>query len=121
MGVLASWDRRGQGLGTEATRLVLAFAFHVPQLRNMLLETLEWNALGWRPTNALAFAASACAAGRGSSHLRVDTPVLPLHALGQDTSGSGWLSDWAEQGLARLAGAAVPGEFGVRRWGAGEL
>src|SRR3954451_24374961 len=36
-------ERRGQGLGTEATRLVLDFAFHVLQLRNVLLETLEWN------------------------------------------------------------------------------
>ena len=30
----------------EATRLVLDFAFHVLQLRNVLLETLEWNAAG---------------------------------------------------------------------------
>src|SRR5688572_19642202 len=39
-------ERRGQGLGTEATRLVLDFAFHVLQLRNVLLETLESNAAG---------------------------------------------------------------------------
>jgi RimJ/RimL family protein N-acetyltransferase len=39
-------ERRGQGLGTEATRLVLDYAFHVLQLRNVLLETLEWNAAG---------------------------------------------------------------------------
>ena len=39
-------ERRGRGLGTEATRLVLDFAFHVLQLRNVLLETLEWNAAG---------------------------------------------------------------------------
>jgi diamine N-acetyltransferase len=38
--------RRGQGLGTEATRLVLDFAFHVLALRNVLLETLEWNVAG---------------------------------------------------------------------------
>ncbi len=36
-------ERRGQGLGTEATRLVLDYAFHILQLRNVLLETLEWN------------------------------------------------------------------------------
>jgi diamine N-acetyltransferase len=36
-------ERRAQGLGTEATRLVLDFAFHVLQLRNVLLETLDWN------------------------------------------------------------------------------
>jgi diamine N-acetyltransferase len=39
-------ERRGHGLGTEATRLVLDFAFHVLQLRNVLLETLEWNVAG---------------------------------------------------------------------------
>jgi diamine N-acetyltransferase len=40
---IAIGERRGQGLGTEATRLVLDFAFHVLKLRNVLLETLEWN------------------------------------------------------------------------------
>jgi RimJ/RimL family protein N-acetyltransferase len=39
-------ERRGQGLGTEATRLVLDYAFHVLHLRNVLLETLEWNVAG---------------------------------------------------------------------------
>jgi diamine N-acetyltransferase len=39
-------ERRGRGLGTEATRLVLDYAFHVLELRNVLLETLEWNAAG---------------------------------------------------------------------------
>ena len=39
-------ERRGRGLGTEATRLVLDFAFHVLHLRNVLLETLDWNAAG---------------------------------------------------------------------------
>ena len=39
-------DRRGQGFGTEATRLVLDFAFHALQLHNVLLETLAWNVAG---------------------------------------------------------------------------
>ena len=43
---IALGERRGQGLGTEATRLVLDFAFHVMYLRNVLLETLEWNVAG---------------------------------------------------------------------------
>jgi RimJ/RimL family protein N-acetyltransferase len=43
---IAIGERRGQGLGTEATQLVLDFAFHVLQLRNVLLEALEWNAAG---------------------------------------------------------------------------
>jgi RimJ/RimL family protein N-acetyltransferase len=40
---IAIGERRGQGLGTEATRLALDFAFHVMQLRNVLLQTLDWN------------------------------------------------------------------------------
>jgi RimJ/RimL family protein N-acetyltransferase len=40
---IAIGERRGQGLGSESTRLVLDFAFHVLELRNVLLETLEWN------------------------------------------------------------------------------
>jgi RimJ/RimL family protein N-acetyltransferase len=43
---IAIGERRGQGLGTEATRLVLDFAFNVLQLRNVLLEALEWNIAG---------------------------------------------------------------------------
>ena len=43
---IAIGERRGQGLGSEATRLVLDFAFHVLELRNVLLETLEWNVAG---------------------------------------------------------------------------
>jgi diamine N-acetyltransferase len=43
---IALGERRGQGLGTEATRLVLDFAFHVLQLRNVMLVTLEWNVAG---------------------------------------------------------------------------
>ena len=40
---IALGERRGQGLGAEATRLVLDYAFHVLQLRNVMLETLAWN------------------------------------------------------------------------------
>ena len=43
---IAIGERRGQGLGTDATRLVLDFAFNVLHLRNVLLETLEWNVAG---------------------------------------------------------------------------
>jgi diamine N-acetyltransferase len=39
-------ERRGQGLGTEATRLVLDYAFHVLHLHNVMLEVLEWNRAG---------------------------------------------------------------------------
>ena len=43
---IALGERRGQGLGTEATRLVLDFAFNVMHLRNVMLETLAWNVGG---------------------------------------------------------------------------
>ncbi len=43
---IALGERRGQGLGTEATRLALDFAFNVLNLRNVMLETLAWNAAG---------------------------------------------------------------------------
>jgi RimJ/RimL family protein N-acetyltransferase len=43
---IAIGERRGQGLGTEATRLVLDYGFHVLQLRNVLLEVLDWNLAG---------------------------------------------------------------------------
>jgi RimJ/RimL family protein N-acetyltransferase len=36
-------ERRGQGLGTEATRLVLDWAFTMLGLRNVLLATSAWN------------------------------------------------------------------------------
>jgi diamine N-acetyltransferase len=39
-------ERRGQGLGTEATRLALDYAFNVLELRNVLLQTLDWNVGG---------------------------------------------------------------------------
>jgi diamine N-acetyltransferase len=37
-------DRRGQGIGTEATRLTLDWAFNVLGLANVMLEVYPWNA-----------------------------------------------------------------------------
>jgi diamine N-acetyltransferase len=37
-------ERRGQGFGTEATWLILGWAFETLGLRNVLLEVLAWNA-----------------------------------------------------------------------------
>ena len=48
-------ERRGQGLGTEATRLVLDFAFHVLHLRNVLLQTLDWNEAGMKAYERAGF------------------------------------------------------------------
>jgi diamine N-acetyltransferase len=36
-------ERRGEGLGTEATRLTLDWGFHVLGLQNVLLTVLPWN------------------------------------------------------------------------------
>jgi diamine N-acetyltransferase len=47
--------RRGQGLGTEATRLTLDWAFHVLGLRNVLLEALATNAGAIRAYEAVGF------------------------------------------------------------------
>src|SRR5688500_14947221 len=48
-------ERRGQGLGTEATRLVLDFAFNVLHLRNVLLQTLASNAAGMKAYERAGF------------------------------------------------------------------
>ena len=40
---IALGERRGRGLGTEATRLVLDWGFTVLGLRNVMLEVLTWN------------------------------------------------------------------------------
>ncbi len=61
---LAIGERRGQGLGTEATRLVLDFAFHVLHLRSVLLEVMECNVAGLTVDSARASHASACAAAQ---------------------------------------------------------
>jgi diamine N-acetyltransferase len=37
-------ERRGQGLGTDATRLTLDWGFNVLSLRNVILEVHPWNA-----------------------------------------------------------------------------
>jgi RimJ/RimL family protein N-acetyltransferase len=40
---IALGERRGQGLGTDTTRVVLRWAFEVLGLHNVLLTTLAWN------------------------------------------------------------------------------
>jgi RimJ/RimL family protein N-acetyltransferase len=52
---IAIGERRGTGLGTEATRLVLDFAFGVLLLRNVMLEVLGTNAAGIAPYERAGF------------------------------------------------------------------
>lgn len=48
-------ERRNQGLGTEATRLTLDWAFHVLGLQNVLLEALAWNTAAIRAYEKAGF------------------------------------------------------------------
>jgi diamine N-acetyltransferase len=48
-------ERRGAGLGTEATRLTLDWAFNHLSLRNVLLEVMPWNAAGIRAYERAGF------------------------------------------------------------------
>ena len=48
-------ERRGQGLGTEATRLALDYAFNVVQLRNVMLEAIASNAAALRAYERAGF------------------------------------------------------------------
>lgn len=52
---IALGERRGQGLGTEAIRLVLDYAFNVLHLRNVMLETLAWNVAGLKAYERAGF------------------------------------------------------------------
>jgi RimJ/RimL family protein N-acetyltransferase len=48
-------ERRGQGLGGEATRLTLDWGFHVLGLHNVLLEALAWNTAAIRAYERAGF------------------------------------------------------------------
>ena len=48
-------ERRDEGLGTEATRLTLDWAFNHLSLRNVLLEVMPWNAAGIRAYEKAGF------------------------------------------------------------------
>jgi RimJ/RimL family protein N-acetyltransferase len=48
-------ERRNQGLGTEATRLVLDWAFTVMGLHNILLVTFSWNLAAIRAYSKAGF------------------------------------------------------------------
>lgn len=52
---IALGEGRGQGFGTEATRLTLDWGFHVLALRNVLLEVLPWNTAAIRAYEKAGF------------------------------------------------------------------
>ena len=80
-------ERRGQGLGTEATRLVLDFAFHVLQLRNVLLETLAWNVAGLTAYERAGFRRVGVRRGAVMSRGR-PTDVVIMDAIPEDFGAS---------------------------------
>jgi diamine N-acetyltransferase len=80
-------ERRGQGLGTETTRLVLDFAFHVLKLRNVLLETLEWNVAGLRAYERAGFRRIGVRRGAVMSRGRA-TDVVIMDAVPEDFGAS---------------------------------
>lgn len=80
---IAIGERRGQGLGTEATRLVLDFAFHVLQLRNVMLEALAWNAAGLTAYERAGFRRIGVRRGAAISRGR-PTDVVLMDAVPED-------------------------------------
>jgi diamine N-acetyltransferase len=80
---IAIGERRGQGLGTEATRLVLDFAFHVLHLRNVLLEALDWNVAGVTAYERAGFRRIGIRRGAVISRGRPTDTVL-MDAVAQD-------------------------------------
>jgi len=80
-------ERRGQGLGTEATRLALDFAFHVLHLRNVLLETLEWNIAGQTAYERAGFRRVGVRRGAVMSRSR-PTDVVLMDAVPEDFGAS---------------------------------
>jgi diamine N-acetyltransferase len=84
---IALGERRGQGLGTEATRLALDFAFHVLHLRNVLLETLEWNVAGLTAYERAGFRRVGVRRGARISRGR-PTDVVLMDAVPEDFGAS---------------------------------
>jgi diamine N-acetyltransferase len=84
---IAIGERRGRGLGTEATRLVLDFAFHVLQLRNVLLETLEWNVAGLTVYERAGFRRVGVRRGAAMSRGR-PTDMVIMDAVPEDFGAS---------------------------------
>jgi diamine N-acetyltransferase len=84
---IAIGERRGRGLGTEATRLVLDYAFHVLNLRNVLLETLEWNVAGLTAYERAGFRRVGVRRGAVMSRGR-PTDVVIMDAVPEDFGAS---------------------------------
>ena len=80
-------ERRGQGLGTEATRLVLDFGFHVLQLRNVILQTLDWNEAGVKAYERAGFRRIGVRRGAAMSKGK-PTDIVLMDAVPADFPGA---------------------------------
>src|SRR5947209_1781872 len=80
---IAIGERRGQGLGTEATRLVLDFGFHVLHLHNVMLQALAWNVAGLRAYERAGFRRIGVRRGAAMSH-GARTDVVLMDAVPED-------------------------------------
>jgi diamine N-acetyltransferase len=84
---IAIGERRGQGLGSEATRLALDFAFNVLNLRNVLLEVLAWNVAGLNAYERAGFRRVGVRRGAAISRGR-PTDVVIMDAVPEDFGAS---------------------------------
>lgn len=80
---IAIGERRGQGFGTEATRLALDFAFNALHLRNVMLAALEWNAGGLRAYERAGFRRIGTRRGAGTTRGR-PTDLVLMDAVPED-------------------------------------
>jgi diamine N-acetyltransferase len=85
-------ERRGQGLGTAATRLVLDVAFHVLHLRNVQLRTLESNIAGLTAYERAGF--RRVGVRRGAVMSRGEpTNVVIMDAVAEDSARRPWIEE----------------------------
>ena len=80
---IALGERRGRGLGGEATRLALDYAFDVLQLRNVMLQTLAWNEAGLKAYERAGFRRIGVRRGAAMSGGR-PTDVVLMDAVPDD-------------------------------------
>jgi RimJ/RimL family protein N-acetyltransferase len=80
-------ERRGEGLGTEAARLVLDFGFNVLGLHNVFLEALESNVAGLTAYERAGFRRIGVRRGAAMNQGR-RTNVVMMDAIPEDLAAS---------------------------------
>ena len=80
-------ERRGQGLGTEATRLMLDWGFTALGLHNVMLQVFEWNRRALRAYERAGFRQIGRRRGAAVTHGRRHDVVL-MDAVADEFTGS---------------------------------